>query len=369
VTQAPHSPELLIASLQQVLAAHSRFAGVGLQMLPAQGLAHDHLRLAGTGLLARIPKQSQMQLDALANLHYQQACFDRASSSGYAPRCHALLMPSAALPRGALLVDEVLGRAAQIPQDLALLAQCLARIHRIAMPSVAQAAPLLHMADPLQAMLNEIKLQAQYLSSAGLTAQVHNCIEQELTQLQALCTKAERPPRCLISFDGHPGNFVIRPSHASTGTAVADGDQDERAILVDLEKCRYSYASFDIAHLTLYTSTTWDRLSHAVLSVPEVMKAYQAWAQNAKPAFAQACLPWHLPLRRVMWLWSITWCAKWRVTSAHTAKGSADGEDWSADKVEHDLAQHVRERVDHYLSASAVDWVQDEFHALKPLLA
>jgi hypothetical protein len=26
--------------------------------------------------------------------------------------------------------------------------------------------------------------------------------------------------------------------------------------------------------------------------------------------------PWHGPLRRAMWLWSLTWCAKWRVLSA-----------------------------------------------------
>ena len=38
---------------------------------------------------------------------------------------------------------------------------------------------------------------------------------------------------------------------------------DGCAVLVDLEKCRYSYAQPDLAHATRYTSTTWDAASSA----------------------------------------------------------------------------------------------------------
>ena len=56
----------------------------------------------------------------------------------------------------------------------------------------------------------------------------------------------------------------------------------ERAYLVDLEKCRYSYPSFDLAHATLYTSTTWDMDTHTVLSRPAMCwQTYRAWT-NAK---------------------------------------------------------------------------------------
>ena len=74
--------------------------------------------------------------------------------------------------------------------------------------------------------------------------------------------------------------------------------------------------------------------------------------------------PWHLPLRRSMWLWSATWCAKWRVLSVRSAGVTADGEDWSAQRSARSLIAHVRGRVDHYLSPEGVGWVQLEFEAL-----
>jgi hypothetical protein len=65
-----------------------------------------------------------------------------------------------------------------------------------------------------------------------------------------------------------------------------------------------------------------------------------------------------------MWLWSVTWCAKWRVLSRLTSAQSGDGEDWSSDNSERDLADHVRDRVDHYLSWSIVDLIRTEIAAL-----
>ena len=77
-----------------------------------------------------------------------------------------------------------------------------------------------------------------------------------------------------MAFDGHPGNFVVR----------ADGG----AVLVDLEKCRYSYPGLDLAHATLYTSTTWDVATHAVLTHDQVAEAYRQWADAVGPELAQA---------------------------------------------------------------------------------
>ncbi len=52
-----------------------------LAVLNVKGLAHDHVTLAGRGLLLRVPKQSQFGLSADANLAYQAACFTRVSAS------------------------------------------------------------------------------------------------------------------------------------------------------------------------------------------------------------------------------------------------------------------------------------------------
>ena len=330
-----------------------------LQPMAAKGLAHDHVRLVGSKLLARIPKQSQMRLGALDNLQYQQACFERAVASGHVPACMQRLQPTAELTRGALLVQEIEGRPARLPEDLPHLMQALAAIHALLVPSKKDAAPLLHADDPLLAMLQEIKLQAAYMPHACLPSAVVHEISQELAALQTLCEATARPQRRLIAFDGHPGNYVI--TEPCTGT--------NKAYLVDLEKCRYSYPGFDLAHATLYTSTTWDTSSHVVLGTEEVLNAYRGWEQCVGTALAASAAPWHMALRRAMWLWSITWCAKWRVASQAAASESKDGEDWSAEQLDAPLAAHVQERVDHYLSAACVQNVRAGFADLQALLA
>jgi hypothetical protein len=99
------------------------------------------------------------------------------------------------------------------------------------------------------------------------------------------------------------------------------------------------------------------------------MATYQTWGQHVDSALAQNALPWHLPLRRAMWLWSVTWCAKWRVASRAAAAPSQDGEDWSDENLDPTLAKHVRARVDHYLSADGVGIVMAEFAQLSKRMA
>lgn len=338
-----------LADLRNALrSARSPWADAALEPLPDQGLAHAHVRLVGCGLLARIPKQSQMQLAAAQNLAYQAACFERASASGHAPRLHGVLPPSAALPRGALLVEEIVGRPARLPQDLPAIAEALAAIHSLPLPDAATRAPLLDPADPLVLLRQEIEAQAVHFDAAGLAAPARAAIEAQRRALDRVCARTERPPKRLIAFDAHPGNFLVR----------ADG----RAVLVDLEKARYSLPPLDLAHATLYTSTTWDLASHAVLSVDEVRAFQQHWL--ARCAGAEAWREWLVPLRAAMWLWSVSWCAKWRVTSAQPARRSADGEDWSAANSDAALAAHVRNRVDDYLGVPGVSRVIAELAAL-----
>ena len=210
-------------------------------------------------------------------------------------------------------------------------------------------------ADPLAALLAEIDAQALHLGEARLAPSVASAIEAERQRLRHLVDLPTRPPRCLISFDAHPGNFIV--------------DTRGHAVLVDLEKCRYSHGALDLAHATLYTSTTWDVASHAVLGVDQVLQAGEIWCR-ALGAVDELSRSWWLPLRRAMWLWSITWCAKWRVISGAEAglpdaiAPSADGEDWSARRSTTALIAHVRDRVDHYLSLQGIERVQDEFEVL-----
>jgi thiamine kinase-like enzyme len=339
----------LVDDLRTALRAiRAPWVDAALEPLPDQGLAHAHVRLVGSGVLARIPKQSQMNLGAADNLAYQAACFERAAASGHAPRLHGVLPPSAALPRGALLVEEIRGRAARLPQDLGAIAEALAAIHSLPLPEAAARGPLLDPADPLALLRGEIEAQAAHFDAAGLAPAARAAIDTQRHALERLCAQAARPPKRLIAFDAHPGNFIVR----------ADG----RAVLVDLEKARYSLPPLDLAHATLYTSTTWDVASQAVLAVDAVQAFQQHWL--ARCDGADAWRAWLVPLRAAMWLWSVSWCAKWRVTSAQAPLASTDGEDWSAQRSDAALVAHVRHRVDDYLSTEGVKRVVDELSAL-----
>lgn len=338
----PHHTDTVQRLRAALQAAGHPAAGRPLVPLPDKGLAHDHVRLQGTAWLARIPKQSQLGLTAQGNLDYQRACFERAAASGHTPALHGVLPPSEHLPRGALLVQAIEGRPARLPHDLPALAVALAALHALPLPETAARAPLLNAADPLLALVREIDAQAAHLAAAGLPVPVLTAIEGERQRLLACVPGTERPARCLVAFDAHPGNFIVQP--------------DGRAVLVDLEKCRYAFPGLDLAHATLYTSTTWDVDTQTVLAADEVLGFYAAWAGAVGP-IAAAARPWHGVLRRAMWLWSITWCAKWRALSGTSAHAGADGEDWSGERSEAALVDHVRERVHHYLSADVVDGV------------
>jgi thiamine kinase-like enzyme len=316
-------------------------AAADLVPLRVKGLAHDHVRLDGTGLLARIPKQSQLDLPAAKALSYEAACFDRAAASGATPLLRGVIAPAPALPWGALLVDEIEGRAARLPEDLPAMARALAALHALPLPSAAQRAPLKNPADGLAALLGELEKQAQQAAMDSLSPSAARAIRDGLRHLHEHCAQAPRPEHRLISFDAHPGNFVI--------------DTTGRAWLVDLEKCRYGAPGLDLAHATLYTSTTWDIDASAPLSLREVAGFYEAWSQRIDAATAAVARPWHAPLRHAMWLWSLTWCARWH------AQYDARAVDENA------LHAHVRERVRHYLSTESVQRVEHELRALRTL--
>ena len=355
--EPPAAPgiDALLASLRGALHAQApELAAAPLEPLRDKGLAHHHVRLAGNGLVARLPKQSQMGLAAQANLDYQAACFARAAASGCTPRLHAVLSPSLHLPRGGLLVEEIVGRSARLPDDLDAIADTLARIHALPLPQAAARPPLLDAPDALAALANEMRTQARHLDAARIGAPSRRVIDAALADLQHLCARPDRPPRRLISFDAHPGNFIVR----GDGTAV----------LVDLEKARYSHPPLDLAHATLLTSTTWDVDTHAELTPAQVAAFYERWTARIGQADASGAAVhgphWHVPLRAAMWLWAVTWCAKWRVLSGRSASGSGDGEDWSGEHSDDALVQHVRARVDDYLSVARVEQVREELAVL-----
>ena len=340
----------------QALAATLQREGIDYRSLSPMadtGLAHDHVWIhrAGGDWVARLPKQSQMNLPPKENLDYQAACYERASQGGHTPRLHHVLPPTQALPRGALLVDAIAGKLATLPHDLPAIADALASLH--CQPQPQQHAPLLAPASPWQAMIDEVHQQAAWLDEAQLSRSVHLRIQQELDLLPKALEDATPT---LISFDTHPGNFIV----TETG----------KAVLVDLEKCRYGLPGIDLAHTSLYTSTTWDIHSHAVLELDDVVAFYRRWRQQMHHTHGQTgpSATHLIACRRATWLWSLTWCAKWRAQHLKRQDGSRQGEDWSAELTNPAVIEHARERVNHYLSLPIIDHVHGELQRLQTAL-
>lgn len=335
-----------IERVREALAARLRVPLEYLVPLPDTGLAHDHVTIGETGTLARVPKQSQMGLEPSANLAYQAACFERASASGHAPRLHDVLPPDGALPMGGLVVEKIEGRPLSLPADLDALADALAAIHAQPLPDPVHRAPLKAPDDPLADTFSEVSVQSAFLADAGLPPDAESQIRAELRAAEETLARPDRPPVSLIAFDAHPGNYLI--------------DATGRAILVDLEKARYGAAPFDLAHASLYTSTTWDVDSRTVLSRDEVEEFHDRWLGAVPDDLANGCRTWLLPLRRVMWLWSVTWCAKWRVQSAPSAL-TGSTENWSAELSEDALVAHVAGRVADYLDPETITRVRADW--------
>lgn len=356
MSDASVTSEGLMAGLRRALVATNHpSAHAPMQALGDKGLAHLHVRLEGTGCLARIPKQSQLGLDPASNLAYQRSCFSRAADSGHTPRLAGVLPPGPNLPRGALLVEEIAGRPAALPGDLPALAAALAALHRLPVPQSDCRAPLLNPEDPLRFLWREISGQALHLASVPWQASTRLTVEAALQELAEAVASPGRPQVHLIAFDAHPGNFLVR--------------SDGSAVLVDLEKCRYGYPGLDLAHATLYTSTTWDPASWAELRLDDVLDFYAEWATHVDPLAAAAARPWHAALRQAMWLWSLTWCAKWRELSSRAADPDFEGEDWSASRSSDALVRHVRGRVDHYLSSEVIQAVRKEIDSVREAFA
>jgi thiamine kinase-like enzyme len=313
--------------------------------MPQKGVAHAHFRVGERGLVLRVPRLSQWSLAAADNLAYQAECFRRAAPSGATPQIYAVLPITEAMPRGALLVEEILGRPPRLPQDLAAIAAALARLHKLPLPTVR--APLVdHGAGgPIAGTLAVIERQVPALDAADLSAATRDALRQEIDWARRLAaqTAAADQPIALVGTDTHPGNFVIRPNG--------------EAILVDLEKTLYGSPAIDLAHCSLVTSTTWDIDVQAVLSRDETIAFYREYLSRLHETAAARLRPLLAPARRLTWLRTTMWCVRWRVAAATDP-------DWSAERVDPTLLAHMTRRIDEFcepdfIAAARAEWLSE----------
>lgn len=319
-----------------------------LEPLAVTGIAHDHIRvrgliLAGKPALLRIPRLSQWGLRPRANLAYQRACFERATPSAVTPHLLGVLLVSGDLPMGALVVEEIAGHKPRLPGDMGAIARCLASIH--ALPAPPARAPLQVHDDPIAGTLAVIEVQAGFLDESGIEPEARAAIAEELAWARDF---SDHPPpgaqpQCLVATDAHPGNFLM-----STQSR-------DHAVLVDLEKMLYGSPAIDLAHASLATSTMWDPDCAGILSAGEVAGFIDDYFATAGTGPASALKPWILPMRRLTWLRTMTWCARWLVLSR-------GGEDWSAGRLDPAFAGHLKRTIPGYfalerIAASRAEWL------------
>jgi aminoglycoside phosphotransferase (APT) family kinase protein len=335
-------------ALRRALAAVPRLAPLAqarLVPLAGRGVAHDHFVAEGAAIdgvraVLRVPRVSQWGLASEALLAYEAAAFVRAEPSGVTPRFLGAVPLGPDLPMGALAVEFVPGRKPRLPRELALLAESLARIHALPVPE--QRAPLLVHADPVAETLKAIREQAAFAREAGLAPTAAAAIRAELATAESMALTARPAPvLTLTGSDTHPGNFL-----------VADKRTHGRAVFVDLEKALYGNPAVDLAHATLYTSTMWDPDCAARLAPAEVGDFYAAYFQAVPPALAEAIKPWVRPLRRLIWLRTLTWCVRWRVLSRREGG-------WSKARLAPDHAAHIEKTVADYVDPDRIASIRE----------
>jgi aminoglycoside phosphotransferase (APT) family kinase protein len=300
------------------------------EALPATGTAHGHVRLRD-GRLARIAYAYEHDPTAAARLHQQAEAFRHLAPAGCTPRLHEVVEPGPGLPGGALIVDFIEGRAPQLPGELDAMADTLARLHSLPLPVTGS--PLPRQDNPLRVTLDVVEEGARrFLDKAVTDAGARAEIVEELELMRDMAaTLAHRPqPLSIALADTHPGNFIV--------------DRAGLAWFVDLEKIHVGSPAIDLAHATLPTSTVWHPDVGKVLCLAEVAHFYEAYLAQIGESRAAELRPWLQPMRRLTWLRTTLFMARWKVQT-EAPRDPSDPSQWSDAGLSPAMREHLRSRI------------------------
>lgn len=316
--------------------------------LPAVGTAHGHVLLRD-GRLARVAYAHEGDPTAAARLLAQAAAFRHLEPAGYSPRLHEIVEPGPGLPGGALIVDFIDGRAPRLPHELPALAATLARIHALPLPDAAS--PIPRQVNPFLATLEPIEANAaRFLDRAVTDPEAREIVagEVRLARAAAAALAARPQPLAVALADTHPGNFLV--------------DRAGVAWFVDLEKVHVGSPAIDLAHATLPTSTLWDPKIGVVLS-PEDVGCFNEAYLAAIGVAAAALRPWLMPMRRLTWLRTTLFMARWRVQT-RSPRDPSDPAQWSDAGLSPDMKAHVDATIDRCFGRDFVRSVCAEWRGL-----
>jgi len=300
------------------------------EALPATGTAHGHVRLKD-GRLARIAYAYEDDPTAAARLHLQAEAFRHLAPAGRTPKLHEVIEPRPGLPGGALIVDFIEGRAPHLPDELEAMADTLARLHLLPLP--APGSPIPRQDNPFRATLDVVEQGAQrFLDKAVADPGARGEIVEELELMRERAkTLAHRPqPLSIALADTHPGNFIV--------------DGGGLAWFVDLEKVHVGSPAIDLAHATLPTSTVWHPDVGKVLSLAEVGHFHDTYLAQIGESRAAELRPWLQPMRRLTWLRTTLFMARWKVQT-EAPRDPSDPSQWSDAGLSPAMRDHLRSRI------------------------
>jgi len=326
--------------------AFAAFTVADLVSLPATGTAHGHVALPN-GLIARVAYAHEGDPTAATRLATQAEAFRHLAPAHRTPRLHDVLLPRPGLPGGALVVDRIDGRAPRLPDELGAMADTLARLHALPLPPAGSSIP--RQANPFLETLAAIEQNAaRFLDKAVPDPAARAEIADELRLVHGMAGDiGQRPqPLTIALADTHPGNFLV--------------DAEGVAWFVDLEKVHVGSPAIDLAHATLATSTLWHPDVGKVLSPADVQRFYAQYLEKAGEAQAAALEPWLLPMRRLTWLRTTLFMARWRVQT-RGARDPADPTQWSDAGLEPSMKAHIDARIDQCFRRDTIHSIRAEW--------
>jgi aminoglycoside phosphotransferase (APT) family kinase protein len=314
--------------------------------LPATGTAHGHVRLQN-GRLARVAYAHEGDASAAGRLQAQAAAFRHLAPAGRTPKLHELIEPRPGLPGGALIVDFVEGRAPRLPAELGAMAETLARIHVLPLPP--KSSPIPRQDNPFVETLESIELNAmRFLDKAvpdpGARAEIADELRAMRGMAQALMRQAQ--PLTVALADAHPGNFIV--------------DRSGIAWFVDLEKVHVGSPAIDLAHATLPTSTLWHPDVGARLSRHDVDTFQKGYLARLPQKQADALVPWIVPMRRLTWLRTTSFMARWRVET-RSARDPSNTTQWSDAGLDPKMKRHIDARIDQCFERETIRSIRSEW--------
>jgi aminoglycoside phosphotransferase (APT) family kinase protein len=315
--------------------------------LPATGTAHGHVRLPN-GLLARIAYAHDGDAGAATRLEVQAAAFRHVEPAHRTPRLHEVMGPREGMPGGALIVDYIEGRAPRLPGELGAIAETLARIHSLRLPSPGS--PIPRLSNPFTETLEAIEINAARFLDKAVPDEVARAeIAEELGLMRGLAPVLGRTPQPLVVAlaDTHPGNFIV--------------DRAGIAWFVDLEKVHVGSPAIDLAHATLPTSTLWHPDVGTELTSAEVQAFHEDYLARIGAARAEALRPWLLPMRRLTWLRTTLFMARWRVET-RSPHNPFDPGQWSDAGLDRRMKEHIDRRIDFSFTRDAIRSIRAEWN-------